>query len=187
MPRGRSRAIAFFIVTLGIAGFVPNAYSSAASPDAAVIQSVGDVEVTIRYSRPGVKGRTVWGELVEYNNGIPYPWRAGANDTTAVEFTGDVLIEGKPLPAGTYGLHMIPREDDEWTVIFSTISEGHGSFDYDEEHDALRIAVTPTMGHPHQEWLQYGFEDLSPTSAYAYLHWEELKLRFKIESAQDKE
>jgi len=162
-----------------------------ASLKASVMQRLGvDTDITIEYSRPGVKGRTIWGELVpyglapgnRYSKDQPYPWRAGANENTTIEFTKDVLIEGNKLPAGKYGIHMIPSEKD-WVVIFSKNSSGWGSYAYNQEEDALRVTVAPVKA-PHQEWLMYGFEDLAGNSATAYLHWEELKVPFKISLAE---
>lgn len=162
-----------------------------ASLKASVMQRLGtDSDITIEYSRPGVKGRKIWGGLVpyglapgnEYSENKPFPWRAGANENTTIAFNKDVLIEGKPLPAGKYGIHMIPGEK-EWTIIFSKNNSAWGSFAYKQEEDALRVTVTPAQA-PHQEWLMFGFDDLAGTSATAYLHWEELKVPFKIKLAQ---
>ena len=162
-----------------------------ASLRAGVTQRLGtDCDIIIDYGRPGVKGRKIWGELVpygmspgnQYSNNKPYPWRAGANENTTIEFKKDVLVEGKPLPAGKYGLHMIPGEK-EWTIIFSKNNSAWGSFTYNQDEDALRVTVTP-IKVPHQEWLMFGFDDLAGTSATAYLHWEQLKVPFKIKVAQ---
>jgi hypothetical protein len=159
----------------------------AASLSASVTQRLGaDTDITIKYSRPGVKGRKIWGELVpygmapgnQYSKNKPFPWRAGANENTTIEFSKDVLIEGNKLAAGKYGIHMIPSEKD-WVVIFSKNSAAWGSFAYDQAEDALRVTVTPVKV-PHEEWLMYGFEDLAGTSATAFLHWEQLKIPFKI-------
>ena len=155
---------------------------------ASIMQRLGiDTDITIEYSRPGVKGRKIWGELVpyglapgnKYSNDKPFPWRTGANENTTIEFSKDVLIEGNKLPAGKYGIHMIPSEKD-WTIIFSKNSEGWGSFAYNQEEDALRVTVTPVEA-PHKEWLMFGFKDLAGTSATACLHWEKLMVPFKIE------
>ena len=154
---------------------------------ASVSQTLGvETEITFDYSRPGVKGRKIWGELVpyglapgnEYSEGKPFPWRAGANEKTTIALSGDVTVDGKPLPAGKYSIHMIPSEKD-WIVIFNKVSEGWGSFDYDEAQDALRVTVTP-VDAPFQEWLRFGFDDLAGTSAVAFLHWERLKVPFTI-------
>jgi len=155
---------------------------------ASCMQRLGiDTDITIEYSRPGVKGRKIWGELVpyglapgnKYSNDKPYPWRAGANENTTIEFSKDVLIEGNKLPAGKYGIHMIPSEKD-WIIIFSKNNSAWGSFSYNQEEDALRVTVTPTET-PHQEWLIFGFGNLAGTSATAFLLWEKLMVPFKIE------
>jgi hypothetical protein len=159
-----------------------------ASLRASVMQRIGiNTDITIEYSRPGVKGRKIWGELVpygmtpgnEYSEGKPFPWRAGANENTTIELSKDVLLEGKNLTAGKYGLHMIPSEKD-WIVILSKNSSAWGSYSYNEKEDVLRVTVTPVKA-PHMEWLMYGFEDLTGTSATAFLHWGSLKVPFKIE------
>ncbi len=158
---------------------------------AGAMQRLGtDTDITIEYSRPGVKGRKIWGALVpygmapgnQYSRNQPFPWRAGANENTTIEFNKDVLIEGKPLAAGKYGLHMIPSEK-EWTIIFSKNNSSWGSFSYNQEEDALRVKVTPVAA-PFQEWLTYGFEDLAGKSATAFLHWEQLRVPFKISLPQ---
>lgn len=157
---------------------------------ATVTQRLGvDTDITIEYSRPGVKGRKIWGELVpygmapgnQYSNDKPFPWRAGANENTTIDLTQDLLIEGQKLAAGKYGIHMIPSEKD-WIIIFSKNSSAWGSYSYNPEEDALRVTVMPLQAN-HQEWLAFGFEDLAGTSAVAYLHWEKLKVPFKIKLA----
>jgi hypothetical protein len=159
-----------------------------ASLKASVMQRIGaNTDITIEYSRPGVRGRKIWGGLVPYgmapgnpdSEGRPFPWRAGANENTTIELSKDVLIEGKKLAAGKYGIHMIPSKN-EWIIVFSKNSSAWGSFSYNENEDALRVTVTPVQA-PYMEWLMYGFEDLAGTSATAFLHWEGLKVPFKIE------
>lgn len=161
------------------------------SPKASVMQRIGvNTDITIDFSRPGVKGREIWGKLVpygmapgnKYSKNKPFPWRAGANENTTIEFNNDLLIGGQKLAAGKYSIHMIPSKDD-WTVIFNKKSDGWGSFAYDQELDALRITVTPIKA-PHKEWLMYGFTDLAGKSATAYLHWEKLMVPFKIAVAE---
>jgi hypothetical protein len=113
------------------------------------------------------------------NDGKPFPWRAGANENTVISFTHDVKINGNPLPAGSYGFHIFPNEN-EWTLIFSKKYTSFGSFFYKEEDDALRIIVTPEEA-PFQELLLYGFDEFTNNSANAFLHWEKLKVSFTIE------
>ena len=158
---------------------------------ASVTQTLGvETTITIDFSRPGVKGRKIWGELVpyglapgnKYSEEKPYPWRAGANEKTTITLSNDVLVDGKALPAGKYSIHMIPSEKD-WTIMFNKNSEGWGSYDYDEAEDALRVTVTPVEA-PFEEWMRFGFDDLAGTSAVAFLQWEELKVPFTIAVAE---
>jgi len=145
------------------------------SQEASVSQTVGLTNITISYHRPGVKDREVWRKLVPFDA----VWRAGANENTIISFTDEVQIDGKNLPAGTYGLHMIPSEN-EWTIIFSKNNWSWGSFFYDEKEDALRIKVNPIPAE-HQEWLSYSFENPSVNSVEVIMHWEKLKVPFKVE------
>jgi hypothetical protein len=108
------------------------------SPAATATGKAGKANVKIAYSSPAVKGRKIWGELVPYNQ----VWRAGANEATKVTFDQPVTVEGKPLAAGTYALFVIPTEQ-QWTVIFNKDANQWGAFDYDQEHDALRVTVKP--------------------------------------------
>ena len=144
------------------------------SQSASVTQTIGVTEVTIRYHRPGVKGRTIWGGLVPYDE----VWRAGANDRTTFSASDDVMIEGQPLPAGTYGLMMIPRPDS-WVVIFSKVADSWGAFDYTPDNDALRVEVSAHEA-PSQEWLEYSFENLTEDSADAVLRWDRLAVPFEV-------
>jgi hypothetical protein len=148
------------------------------SPKAAVTQVVGLTEVKIDYSRPGVKGRAIWGDLVPYNK----VWRAGANEATTISFESDVMIEGKKLSAGKYSFFVIPNEN-EWTLIFNKVAEQWGAFEYNEAEDALRISVKP-VNNNNTEWLTYSFTDLNPKTGTAAVNllWEKLKVQFKVEA-----
>lgn len=145
------------------------------SPKAEVMQVVGFTEVRIIYSRPGVKGREIWGGLVPYNQ----VWRAGANEATKFIFSTDVLIEGKLLKAGSYSFFAIPGKN-EWTLIFNKVADQWGAFEYNESQDALRIKVKPEKGNM-QEWLTYTITKTSDTSAIIRLEWEKLRVPFKVE------
>ena len=108
------------------------------SPAATATGKIGTSAVTVNYSSPAVKGRPIWGGLVPYGQ----VWRAGANEATTVEFSKDVMVEGKALPAGKYGFFMLPTEK-QWTVIFNKVPNQWGAFKYDQKQDALRVMVTP--------------------------------------------
>jgi len=161
------------------------------SQKASVMQHVGaDAEIIVNFSRPGVKGRTIWGGVVpyglapgnSYSDNKPFPWRAGANECTTIEINKNVKVEGQPLPAGKYSIHMIPSEK-EWIIIFNKNSALWGSYKYNQEEDALRVTVTPVAA-PFEEWLTFGFDGITENSTTAFLHWEELKVPFKIELAE---
>lgn len=146
------------------------------SPKASVTQTVGVTEVSIHYSRPGVKGRSVWGGLVPYGE----VWRTGANENTTISFSTPVKIGGTELPAGIYGLQTIPTQD-QWTVIFSKDAELWGAFDYKQEHDALRIQVKPRPASTPVERMRFTFEDVTDNSVQVVLAWEKLEVPFAVE------
>lgn len=147
------------------------------SPKAKVEQVVGFTTVTIEYSRPGVKGREIWGGLVPYN----VVWRAGANEATKITFSDDVIINGKILKAGSYSFFTIPTKD-KWTIIFNRVADQWGAFEYNEEEDILRLQVKPeTNSDCWQEWLAYTITKTSDKSAIVRLEWEKLKIPFTVE------
>lgn len=140
-----------------------------------VKQTIGLTDVTITYNSPLVNGRKVWGDIVPYGK----IWRAGANENTTITFSTDVKINGSALTAGTYGLHMIPNQD-EWTIIFSKNYTSWGSFFYKQDEDALRVTSKPEA-REFQEWLDYSFTNRLPASSNVTLSWEKLKVSFKVE------
>ena len=147
------------------------------SPNASVSQTIGVTEVTLSYSRPGAKGRKVWGELVPYGQ----LWRTGANEATTISVSKDVLIEGQKLAAGTYALFTLPTEN-EWTVVFNKNAKLWGTRDYDAAQDALRIKVKPQPAD-HEEWMSFRFTDLTDSSATLVLRWEKLAVPLKLQEA----
>ncbi len=144
------------------------------SQRAEVSQTIGITDITINYHRPLANDRKVWGGLVPYGK----VWRAGANANTTITFSDPVLVEGKPLDKGTYGLHVIPNAD-EWTFIFSKNSTSWGSFSYDQAEDALRVTVKPKASDMHNA-LTYDFDQLQPDSAVIELQWEKIAAAFKV-------
>ncbi|MFZ0389264.1 MAG: DUF2911 domain-containing protein [Calditrichia bacterium] len=144
------------------------------SPAAEIRQTIGLTEIIISYHRPAVNGREIWGNLVPYGQ----VWRAGANENTTISFSDTVMINGKELPAGKYGLHMLP-EKDKWTIIFSNVHWAWGSFSYDSTEDALRISATPETA-PFEERLNYRFDGVTGNSAEIALYWEKLRVPFTV-------
>jgi FimV-like protein len=145
-----------------------------ASQKAVVSQTIGLTDITVSYHRPLARGRAIWGGLVPWGE----VWRAGANENTTISFSDDVTIDGHPLPAGTYGLHTLPKQD-EWTVIFSKNSTSWGSYFYDPAEDALRIQVKPVPAEMH-EALTYEFDDPKDDAVMVALKWEKLAVPFQV-------
>lgn len=142
------------------------------SPNAAVSQTIGTTEVSITYGRPSVNDREIFGGLEAFGE----VWRTGANETTAITFSDDVMIEGQQLEAGTYSLFTIPGKN-EWTIIInSKLSWGT---QYDESQDVLRVTTTPEEAQHVEQFMIY-FEEVTNSSAECVLHWENTKVPFTI-------
>jgi tetratricopeptide (TPR) repeat protein len=107
------------------------------------------------------------------------PWRAGANENTVIQFEDPVMVEGKPIAAGTYGLHMIIHDNNRATVIFSNNHTAWGSYFYDPAEDVLRVDVE-TKEIPHTELLTFLFDTVDANSATASLNWEKKQIPFRI-------
>ena len=169
------------------------------SPKASVTQTVGVTDITITYGRPGVKGRTIWGDppagapagAATLDDGrvrpkdaavVPYGrvWRTGANEATTFQVTDDVLVNGQPLKAGTYSIHTIPGRD-EWTIIFNSDPGQWGSFAYDVKKDVLRVKVRPQTAADSQEWMAFQIDPVAENAARVNLRWERLTVPFTVE------
>ena len=140
------------------------------SPAATATGKIGAADVTVNYSSPAVKGRTIWGGLEPYGK----VWRAGANEATTVEFSKPVTVEGKALPAGKYGFFVIPTEK-QWTVIFNKVPNQWGAYKYEEKQDALRVMVTPRKPATMAERLVY---EVTPKGLV--LRWENMEVPVAI-------
>jgi tetratricopeptide (TPR) repeat protein len=162
-----------------------------------VCQWMGLAEVCVAYGSPNVvtaKGTSrrgeIWGKLVPYGMSqerwleregettTPKPWRAGANENTVLTVSHDVMIEGKKLSAGAYGLFFVPGEKG-WELVLSTDSKNWGHYFYDEKNDALRVKVIPEKSEHHQ-WLTYEFVERKLDSSTLVLFWEDLKVTVHI-------
>ncbi len=192
VPRAAALAVLLAVVPTGVEAQALTQPPSGDNQRSSVSQGIGLVTVRVDYSSPDVhgpdgadrKGR-IWGELVPYglhdlgfNNCTSCPWRAGANENTVFTVSHDVMIEGQPLPAGAYGLHML-ADPNEWTIIFSRNSTSWGSFWYKPEEDQLRVKVKPEACDYH-EWLTYEFTDRKPDQATVALQWENLQVPIRI-------
>jgi hypothetical protein len=162
-----------------------------ASPHAVVTQTIGISTVTVDYSRPSVKGRKIWGDLVPYGwnvqpfgNMKPAPWRAGANENTTVTFSHDAKVEGQAVPKGTYGLFFTIHEDNTGEVILSKDYRSWGSFFYEPTRDQLRTTIK-LRDIPMTELLTYDVINLTRNSGELVLNWEKKQFPVKVEFAVD--
>ncbi len=162
---------------------------SGGNKKAVVGERIGITDVTIHYDRPGVKGREgkIWGQLVpagytdqQFGSSKEAPWRAGANESTTIEFSTDVKVEGQPLAAGKYGF-FVAYGAEECTLIFSKDHTSWGSFYYDPAKDVLRVKVKPVTTDRSVEWLKYEFSNQSESKATVNLFWEKLDIPFTVE------
>ncbi|WP_094550591.1 DUF2911 domain-containing protein [Rubricoccus marinus] len=156
--------------------------SARPSPNAGVMQTIGTTTVMVHYSRPSAKGRTIFASSDDALVPLGKVWRTGANEATAVSFSGDVMIGGETLPAGTYGLFTIPGES-EWTIIFNNVAEQWGSMGYDEAEDALRVMAAPISGGPAQEQFEISFENVTAEGGVMVLAWDDVRVPVSISVA----
>ena len=171
------------------------------SQKASVMQRIGVTDITITYSRPGVKGRKIWGDplpeqtaavkgeaTLDNQNTRPknapivsygHMWRTGADDATMFVVTDDVLINGQKLSAGSYSLHTIPGKD-EWTIIFNGTANQWGSFNYDPAKDTLRVKAKPASVNDNQEWLAFSIDPVAEDTAQVNIRWEKISVPFTV-------
>jgi hypothetical protein len=181
-------AAAFVLVFAGSAPAQPHHMpASGDNQRASVTQEIGPVDVTISYGSPRVvlKGNDrhgkIWGTLVPYgmteldfNECKSCPWRAGANESTVFTTTGEIKVQGKSLPAGSYAVFAITGAD-EWTFIFSKNTTSWGAYWYDPKEDVLRVTTKPAKSEYH-EWLTYEFTEREPAKAVVALKWEDVQV-----------
>jgi tetratricopeptide (TPR) repeat protein len=166
--------------------------ASGNNPRATISEEVGITSISIKYSRPDINKREgkIWG----HGNLVPYgfstqsfitnkntsPWRAGANENTTITFEHDVKVEGQPIKAGTYSIH-IALSADNAILIFNSQTEAWGSFYYDEKYDVLRVNVKPVALDKSVEYLKYEFIEHKEKSCIIALQWEKLSIPFKVD------
>ena len=148
----------------------------AASPAASFKQRVGLTDIEVEYSRPSVKGRKVFGDMLAYGS----VWRTGANSATKITFSTAVKFGGVDVPAGTYALFSIPGEK-EWTVILNKVPGQWGSYSYDAKNDIARAVVKPIALTSPIESFSIGIADLRDESATLYLAWEKTRVPVPLE------
>jgi hypothetical protein len=141
------------------------------SPRKQLVASIDSVTLTITWGSPAVKGRKLWGQLVPYEQ----VWRSGANEATTFEVSAPVQISGKTLPAGKYSFFTIPGEQD-WTVIFNSVAEQWGAYEYDAKQDVLRFKALPQPAPQMAETLEFTLLEGNRVA----LLWGDLMLPFEV-------
>lgn len=167
--------ITFLMISVAYSQELPQA-----SPVSKLEQRIGLTDISVRYSRPSVKDRKIWGDIVPYRA----VWRTGANACTVISFSDNVSINGQTLPAGEYSFFTIPTEN-EWTVIFNKNTKLWGSDGYKQEDDVLRFNVKPDMNAPFTETMLFAFDNIRIDAADLQLMWANMKLSFRISTDTD--
>lgn len=170
----------FLICTvISISGFA-QINTPAASPSATVSQGLGLTKITVDYSRPSVKGRKIFGDLVPFGK----VWRTGANKITSIKFDDEVVVNGTQVKAGSYGLYTIPNAG-EWTIILNADDKQWGSYAYDEKKDVLRFKVKASKSKYFVEQMAIDIEGVNPTTADIAIKWENTEAKFRVEQQVD--
>jgi tetratricopeptide (TPR) repeat protein len=146
------------------------------SPNSTLTQTVGLTDITIKYSRPGVKGRQIWGGLVPYDT----IWRTGANEATTINFSDDVMINGQKLAKGNYALFTIPTKD-QWSIVFNSQAEQWGAFTHDKSKDVLTVTAKPEKAE-FREWMEFEIPEMSTDTAKIAIRWENIAVPFMVDT-----
>ncbi|MDN5202635.1 DUF2911 domain-containing protein [Fulvivirgaceae bacterium BMA10] len=145
------------------------------SPRKNAIGTIDGVEVTIDYGSPSVKGREIWGGLEPYGK----VWRAGANEATTIEFSGNVIIDSESIPAGKYAFFIVPNENANWEIIFNKTWDQWGAYDYDQSQDQLRLNIEPDWSNDIQEELIYEINENT-----IHFAWEKVRIDIPVSVSQ---
>jgi hypothetical protein len=153
----------------------------APSPSQTIKQSFGLGDISVEYSRPAVKGRVVFGDLVPYGK----VWRTGANAATKLTFSDDISFGDVPVKAGTYALYTIPGKST-WTVmLYSDLTLGGNTADYKQEKEVARISVPAKYTEAKTESFTINIAKVKPTTATLELLWENTRVPIKIATEID--
>lgn len=149
----------------------PEDKSKRESPPKEDAFDINGVKVSVVWGAPKVKDRVIWGNLVPYGE----VWRTGANEATTIEFDKDAKVNGKAIPAGKYSLFSIP-DKKQWTIIFNTVPDQWGAFEYEKDKDQLRITSKPETAEMTESM------DIISVDNKIYIVWEKLKVGFTVEA-----
>lgn len=153
----------------------------APSPLQTIEQAFGLSNVKIEYSRPSVKGRVIFGDLVPYGK----IWRTGANSSTKITFPDDVKIDGMPLVAGTYAIYTLPGADS-WDVMFyKDLKLGGDVTEYKMENEVLKVKVKPSALSNKVETFTINFADITPSTMNIELLWDKTRVALSVKTEID--
>lgn len=153
----------------------------APSPAQTLKQSFALSDITVEYSRPSTKGRTIYGDLVPFGK----MWRTGANGATKITFGENVMVEGMAVPAGTYALYSIPNKDSWELMLYKDLTLGGNVADYKATEELIRFKVKPTMLGSKVETFTVNIADIAPNMANVELLWEQTRVAFSVKSDID--
>jgi hypothetical protein len=153
----------------------------APSPSQTIKQSFGLGDISVEYSRPAVKGRVVFGDLVPYGK----VWRTGANAATKLTFSDDISFGDVPVKAGTYALYTIPGKSTWTAMLYSDLTLGGNTADYKKEKEVARISVPAKYTEAKTESFTINIAKVKPTTATLELLWENTRVPIKIATEID--
>lgn len=164
-----------FVLTLAIANVDAQIETPRPSPLSTVTQKVGLTEFSVTYSRPSAKGRSIFGDIVEFDK----IWRTGANMASVFSADTDFKINGQNIPAGEYALFTIPGKE-KWTIILNKTAKQSGASSYKQEEDQMRFDVNPKKLASNVETFTIGFANLKDNQATVELVWESTSVSFDV-------
>ena len=150
------------------------------SPPKQTTYNKGNLQYTITYGSPSVRGRAIWGQLVPYSR----VWRAGANEATVFSFSKNVLVNGKKLKAGQYSFFVEPRENGEWIAIFNNDDRQWGAYEYNSVEDAERFVLAVNTHSDFHESLKYSVQEVGSFASQVVFNWEKIAFHFSVELAE---
>lgn len=148
------------------------------SPDATWVHQLGFTQIDLSYSRPQMRGRKIFGNLVPYNE----LWRTGAGESTRINFNDDIFFAGQKVKKGKYAIYSIPNPK-EWTIILNSDATLHGDFGYDETKDVLRVKIKPERSAEKSESFVIDLIDFQPDfSAVLQMKWDNTLIKIPVKS-----
>jgi hypothetical protein len=151
-----------------------------ASPTETIIQDFGLGKITITYSRPGVKGRVIFGGINPWGQ----VWRTGANSATTITFSENVIMEGHSVPAGTYSLFTIP-DKDQWTIILNKVVKQWGAYSYKQSEDFLRFTEKPVYLEEKRESFTIQFTNVTTQTNELHMVWDHTSVAIQMHTDDD--